>query len=238
MTDPAIDIFSSESTDEAEEILDFYRANPSAWIEDILGDRGWSKQNAILDSVANNRHTVVKSCHSAGKDWIAARAVLHFINLHDPCLIVTTGLLVAVFAFTHVLTWSLSGFFEPLGARATDRLFAARAKYPSFGPAYDGHVVHVVIDDSSIERREDFYVDREDYARLVRNLDEAGVAIQFHDVIFAAPQTEAGDRLLERGQPSLEREHGAHRVTVGLLVRREDDARCVADGPGEARPPS
>ena len=102
-----------------------------------------------------------------------------------------------VFLATHLLTATVGGFFDALVARATDRLFALRGAFATLAPAYDPAVIHVVIDDASIRELDDFYIDRTEHARLVDNLRRAGVAVQFHDLIFAAPDEEEGDRALE-----------------------------------------
>lgn len=51
----------------------------------------WSKQKDILASVFTHRKTVVRSCHSAGKTFTAAIAVLAFLYLKSPCKIITTA---------------------------------------------------------------------------------------------------------------------------------------------------
>jgi CHASE2 domain-containing sensor protein len=108
----------------------------------------------------------------------------------------TAALLVGVTAVVHGIFWLQSGFFEPLAARVTDRLMVLRSKVDWLRPAYDDTVVHVVIDDESVRTLGDFYLGRDDHARLVRNLARVKVASQFHDVIFAAPQDPAGDSAL------------------------------------------
>jgi serine phosphatase RsbU (regulator of sigma subunit) len=105
--------------------------------------------------------------------------------------------LAAVFLLTHLATWLLSGFFDPLRHAAADRLFALRSAVPSLAPPYDDTIVHVVVDDESLRESEDFYIGRDDHARLVRNLHRLGVALQFHDVIFARPLSDAEDHELE-----------------------------------------
>jgi len=70
---------------------DLYQADPVGWAEDFLDVHLWSKQREVLESVFNNRRTVVRSCHSAGKTFIAAVAVLAFAYLKRPCKIITTA---------------------------------------------------------------------------------------------------------------------------------------------------
>lgn len=68
-----------------------YHDNPNGWIKDLLGIELWSKQREIVDSVFNNQKTVVRSCHSAGKTFVAACIVLAFFCLRYPCKIITTA---------------------------------------------------------------------------------------------------------------------------------------------------
>ena len=70
---------------------DLYQADPGGWAEDFLDVHLWAKQREVLESVFNNRRTVVRSCHSAGKTFTAAVTVLAFAYLKRPCKIVTTA---------------------------------------------------------------------------------------------------------------------------------------------------
>ena len=107
-------------------------------------------------------------------------------------LLVTAGLLAAVLILSHALHWAVPELFEPLAAQVTDRLFTLRSSVEFLKPQYDDTVVHVPIDDRSLRERVDFYLDRVEYARVVRNLGSA-VGAQFHDAIFAGPQSAEDD---------------------------------------------
>jgi hypothetical protein len=61
-----------------------YIANPVGWINDRLGEHLWSKQRDIARPVVANRYTAVKSCHDAGKSWIASRLAAWWIDTHPP----------------------------------------------------------------------------------------------------------------------------------------------------------
>lgn len=67
------------------------RNNPVWFIERILGGMGWAGQYEIIEAVRDNRHVVVKSCHSMGKDWISGRLVPWFLMSYYPSLVITTG---------------------------------------------------------------------------------------------------------------------------------------------------
>lgn len=52
-------------------------------MEDKLG-WVWSKQADIADSVCDNRHTAVMSCHGPGKSYLAAGMVCWWLDVHPP----------------------------------------------------------------------------------------------------------------------------------------------------------
>lgn len=53
-----------------------YAADPVGFIRDVLGGEPWSAQEELAEAVRGEPLTVVRSCNSAGKDWIAARLAL------------------------------------------------------------------------------------------------------------------------------------------------------------------
>ena len=59
-----------------------YRRNPVLWAEERAGLELWSKQRDILWSVLENPNTAVKSCHSAGKSFIASTVVCWWLDVH------------------------------------------------------------------------------------------------------------------------------------------------------------
>lgn len=69
------------------------RRDPVWWVDDRLGEHVWSKQQQILESVRDNRRTAVRSCHSAGKSFIASRLAAWWIECHPPgeAFVVTTA---------------------------------------------------------------------------------------------------------------------------------------------------
>lgn len=144
-------------------------------------------------------------------------------------LLAIGALLLAVLAATHAAFRLLPSLFEPLSAQSTDRLFELRARLGR-QPAYQDAVVHVDIDDRSRLAREEFYLDRDHYARLIRNLGEAGVAAQLHDVIFAAPKSPEADRELLRATADSEG------LYYGMALGLETDVPWAApDLPAEHR---
>lgn len=67
--------------------------DPVLWVEEKLGEHPWSKQREIMESVRDNRHTAVKSCHDSGKSYTAARLAAWWIDSHQPgeAFVVTTA---------------------------------------------------------------------------------------------------------------------------------------------------
>lgn len=68
-----------------------YKYDPVAWAEDELGLVLWSKQKEILRSIANNKRTAVKSCHSIGKTFISAIAAAWWVSTRDNCIVQATA---------------------------------------------------------------------------------------------------------------------------------------------------
>lgn len=70
-----------------------YLADPTSWVHDRGGGFAYSLQREILESVRGNRYTAVKSCHAAGKSYIAAQAVAWWVDTHEPgtATVVTTA---------------------------------------------------------------------------------------------------------------------------------------------------
>jgi len=58
--------------------------DPVGWVNTVLREYVWSKQTEILESVRDHRYTAVKSCHDAGKSFIASRAAAWWIDAHPP----------------------------------------------------------------------------------------------------------------------------------------------------------
>src|SRR5690606_34556506 len=59
-----------------------YDKDLALWANDRLGEFLWSKQTEIGNSLQTERYTAVQSCHDAGKSFIAARAIAHWIDTH------------------------------------------------------------------------------------------------------------------------------------------------------------
>lgn len=67
------------------------QVDPLLWCRSTLGFEGWGLQNKIIESVRDNRRTVVKGCHAPGKTKIAASSALWFLSAHPRSLVITTA---------------------------------------------------------------------------------------------------------------------------------------------------
>ena len=67
--------------------------DPVGFVTEGLRESLWSKQREILESLRDNKRTVVPACHAPGKSHLAARAVAWWIAVHPPgtAMAVTTA---------------------------------------------------------------------------------------------------------------------------------------------------
>jgi phage terminase large subunit-like protein len=61
-----------------------YLTDPVGFVTKELDEHLWSKQCDIAASVVTNRRTAVRSCHSAGKSFLASRIAAWWIATHPP----------------------------------------------------------------------------------------------------------------------------------------------------------
>src|SRR3990167_9723021 len=64
---------------------------PRIFMEKILGETLDEQQIPVCDAFAVSRRVAVKSGHSAGKDWLAARLALWFHCTHYQSVVITTA---------------------------------------------------------------------------------------------------------------------------------------------------
>lgn len=97
----------------------------------------------------------------------------------------TAWLVVGSFLAAQVLFVLLAGVLQPWDAQSLDRLFALRSSIRMLKPAYDNTIVHVDLNNTTIQQFNNFYLDRSHYAKVVRNLGLMKTAVQAYDIIFA-----------------------------------------------------
>jgi hypothetical protein len=62
--------------------IDSYANDPVAFARDVLGIELWSKQREMVQSVVENSHTIVKSCHGSGKSLTSSVIICWWIATH------------------------------------------------------------------------------------------------------------------------------------------------------------
>jgi phage terminase large subunit len=72
-------------------MIDRYRREPLAYCREILGVDPWCKQAEILESVRDHSKTAVQSGNGVGKTFVAACALLWFLQRHQPSKVISTA---------------------------------------------------------------------------------------------------------------------------------------------------
>lgn len=101
----------------------------------------------------------------------------------------------AVFAALHLIN-SFLPVFQAWNSRLYDFLFSVRTEFSWSNPTYKDIVVHVDLDNTSLQYFNDYYLNRSIHARVIGNLATMGIAAQLHDFILAAPSDKTDDNLL------------------------------------------
>ena len=137
-------------------------------------------------------------------------------KLRTPLLLILGSFLAAHFCFL-----LLPNVFEILNARVIDQLFILRSSWKKFQPSYDNTVVHLDLNNTSIQRLNELYLNRSHYAKVVRNLSSMRVSAQVFDFIFASRKSDENDREL------IDAVKEAGNVYFGLAfeLREEDQKR-------------
>lgn len=121
-------------------------------------------------------------------------------------------LIFLIFSIVNLID-GLTPVFETWNSRFFDVLFLGRSSIAMFAPAYDDTVVHIDLDDTSIQQLQNYYLNRTHHAKLINNLSDMGVSAQLHDVIFAAPANHEDDAAL------IEAVQNSNNVYLGLAFR-------------------
>jgi class 3 adenylate cyclase/CHASE2 domain-containing sensor protein len=108
--------------------------------------------------------------------------------------------------------WLLPNVFEPWNLQTVDQLFVFRDSVERLRPPYDDTIVHIDLNNSTIQRLNNFYLNRAQYAQVVHNLASMRVAAQAYDFIFAARTR------VEEDQALLEATAAAGQVYFGLAL--------------------
>lgn len=68
-----------------------WRKAPEKYLKDVHNYLPWEKQLEIIDSVKNNKKTIVRSCNGAGKTSISAMVAQWFLDSFAPAIVITTA---------------------------------------------------------------------------------------------------------------------------------------------------
>ena len=110
---------------------------------------------------------------------------MSIVNIRPlPITLVLAG---SAWLVAYLCFWLLPSVFETWNAQTVDQLFVLRDSSERLRPPYDTTVVHVDLDNSTIQGMKTFYLERAHFAQAVRTLAAMGVAAQAYDFIFAAP---------------------------------------------------
>jgi len=86
-----------------EELVDFWRNCPEAYIEDAIGEKLIDYQKTVIQMVADYDRLAIKACHDVGKTYMMGRAVLWFGSLFPQSKIITSA---PTFSQVRLLLWS------------------------------------------------------------------------------------------------------------------------------------
>ncbi len=125
-------------------------------------------------------------------------------------------LILAIFTLVNVLNWSVP-ILETWNFRIYDFLFSLRSNLAKYKPVYDDTIVHVDLDDTSIQQLNNYYLSRAHHAKVVTNLTAMGASIQLHDFLIAAPSNKTDDNAL------IEAVINARNAYFGLAFRLSRD---------------
>jgi serine phosphatase RsbU (regulator of sigma subunit) len=108
------------------------------------------------------------------------------------------GILISVAAIliAHLFHWLLPEATTTWNHRVIDRVFQFRTRSPAFRPLYDDTVVHVDINQSTLQRIDRRHLNRHHHARVIANLGAMTTTSQLYDFVFASERSEDEDREL------------------------------------------
>lgn len=72
-------------------IRDASMLDPVYYVENVIHDELWSKQQEAIRALRTNRVVTVRSCHGIGKTFLAARAAHWFLNTYKNSFVITTA---------------------------------------------------------------------------------------------------------------------------------------------------
>jgi adenylate cyclase len=117
------------------------------------------------------------------------------------------------------------GVFETWNSQVVDQFFVVRSAVDQFRPPYDDTIIHVDLNNTTIQHLDNFYLNRSHHARVIENLTAMGVAAQLFDFIFAAPSNNEDDARLQKAASK------AGNVYFGMAFQLRQGALPQASSP-------
>ncbi len=105
-------------------------------------------------------------------------------------------LIIGVFLASHLCFRIMPNVFGIWNNQAIDQLFVYRASSEDLKPEYHNQVVHIDLNNYSIQQLDKHYLDRSYFAKLINNLNSMQVSAQIYDFIFAAHLNKENDQQL------------------------------------------
>jgi sigma-B regulation protein RsbU (phosphoserine phosphatase) len=133
------------------------------------------------------------------------------------------GLMLAVFLAVTLGTALAHPVFDLLDLQYFDRLMRLRARSPVWQLPYDGTIVHLDINNSTLTRLNRQQTTRLEHAAVIRNLHAMGVVLQMHDFIFVRRSPGAEDDALIAAIAE------ADQVLLGVAFQWAEDDRAPRD---------
>lgn len=166
------------------------RRDPVAFVRDWLGNDLWEKQAEIAESVRDHRRTAVKSCHSSGKSFLAARIVLWFLHAYPGSIVLTTA---PTFNQVANILWRNVG----AAAAASRRPLLGRPLTTRYEISPDWYGLGFKAEDTKADRFQGFHAEN----ALVVIDEAAGVVDAVYEALDAVMTSEAA-RMLLIGNPT------------------------------------
>ena len=76
---------------DAQMVLKNTQEDPNWYFKNVLGVKPWKLQRRIARAIRDNSEVSVRSCHGAGKSWLAAAIAHWFANAYIPSIVITTA---------------------------------------------------------------------------------------------------------------------------------------------------
>ncbi len=142
------------SDDEIDELVEWGQHNPIEWMEEVLNARMWDLQAKVIESVRDNRRTMVRSCHGIGKSFLAAHLALWFLLTFPNSIVATTA---PTFRQVKKILWQEVGKAvakapAPLGGKPLQTEYVIAPGWYAFGFSSDDptsaqglHAEHVLL---------------------------------------------------------------------------------------------